>query len=149
MKGMNCIFRIAIVSVWALSAIMILSCEEGKPDLTMDENMAVPFTIDWDQQKAIANIFNAGSASAGEFLVYFEISDAGSSEPARPESQATRAIPGLSVGEKMTIEVPLDQFSIRSFDPTTATQGFLEVRIDAKIMVEESNEDNNYYSGVF
>jgi len=118
-------------------------------DLTIDNNAPTPFAIDWSTKYAIANIINKGNEKAGEFFVYLEISDPASPESARPESQATVRVPYLSPNQSYPIKIRLDKFSVRSFDPTTGPPALLEVRIDAKGMVKEVNENNNYFEGVF
>ncbi|MFQ5852672.1 MAG: CARDB domain-containing protein [Candidatus Binatia bacterium] len=119
------------------------------PDLTIDQDVPEPYTVDWSVKEAIANVANKGNATAGEFLVYLEISREASPETARPESQGTKTVASLPAGESTEIRIPFTDFGIRSIDLMNATAGLLEVRIDAKNTVKESDEENNYFSAVF
>ncbi len=135
-----------------LTALAVLATAACGPDLTIDPDAAVPYTIDFGAQQATAHIANVGNEDAGEFLVYLEISDPATPAAARPESQASVTVTGLAAGADDTLTVALADFSPRfgsGFDPTTIATGLLEVHIDAKGFVDEKNEDNNSFSGVF
>lgn len=134
-------------TIIAFSCLLTAAC---MPDLTIDENAPMPFGVDRSTSDAVAQVINQGSADAGEFLVYLEITHPDSPASARPGSQGSETIPNLPKGVSREVRIPLNQFSIRNYDPALLdTPMFLEVRIDAKDMIRESDETNNYFSGEF
>lgn len=120
-------------------------------DLTRDDNATVPMDIDWNAKVAVLTIINKGTAAAGTFRVYLEVSDKNAPTSKHPQSQASKVFSTLAPGASAMIKIPLDQFSGRNgFDPTTLAPGpaFFEVYIDAKNEVHESDETNNHFSGI-
>ena len=138
----------SIYAVFAKSAaiVSILLLGACKSDLTLTASDA--FDVDWVSKTVTATIINQGSWDAGEFLVYLELSDPGAPESARPQSQGSSSTSGLVAGEIWVITINYTDFGIRGFDWLNSAEGLLEVRIDPKDMVNETDETNNYFSGI-
>jgi len=118
-------------------------------DLTVDRNAAVPFALDWGTQTVTAEIVNEGAAAAGEFVVSLGISHPSSLAATRPQSERLVVVSGLAPGERISISVAIAEFKGRGIDPKGLRSGLLEIRIDPTNAVEETNENNNYFSHVF
>ena len=118
-------------------------------DLTVDLSAAVPFALDWGTQTATAEIVNEGATAAGEFVVSLGISHPSSLAATRPQSERLVVVAGLAPGERYSISLAVAEFKSRGIDPKGLKSGLLEIRIDPTNAVEETNENNNYFSHVF
>ena len=118
-------------------------------DLTIDLNTLAPFALDWNAKQVTAEIVNMGKTPAGEFLVALGLSHPSSLAATRPQSPASVTLPGFPPGQKHRLVVPIEACKRRSVDPTKLKSALLEIWIDPKNAVRESNENNNKFSHVY
>ena len=118
-------------------------------DLTVDTSAALPFALDWDSKTVTAVIVNEGATAADEFVVSLGISHPSSLAATRPQSERLVVVSGLVPGGRISITAAIAEFKSRGIDPKGLRSALLEIRIDPTDAVEESNENNNYFSHVF
>ena len=135
----------------ALAAILLAFIPRiaSATDLTVNQEAAVPFALDWASKKAIAEIVNRGDKPAGTFVVQLGISHPGALASMRPQARSRITIPGLAPGESYLVSVQVADFEKLTVDPLSLSTGRFEVRIDTEDDVKETNEDNNFFTDVF
>ena len=121
----------------------------GKPNLLVSHA-----SIDFNANTVTVVVKNNGDKDAGNHLTYIEINEIGATAPLTPQTQYSVNIPLIAKGTTWNSgAVPFSQFSharaSRGLDLSTLTSANLVVRVDAKVMVDECNEDDNYYSKNF
>jgi len=104
-------------------------------------------TIDLTAKTVAITEINNGHRDAGPHLTYIEINRVGAPDAAKPQSQYSVRAPGIARGSSWTSEpIPFSKFSSpRGLDLSSLTTLNLVVRVDAKDMVRESNENDNIY----
>lgn len=103
--------------------------------------------IDFSAKTVNVTVKNIGNKDAGSHLTYVEINDVGAAASAKPQSQFSANVSGISAGSSWNSgPVSFSSFSSpRGLDLSTLTSANLVVRADAKNMVKESNEGDNIY----
>jgi len=104
--------------------------------------------IDFAARTVSITVKNNGNENARAHLTYIEINRVGAADAAKPQSQYSANVSGIAAGSSWSSgSIPFSSFSSRSgLDLSSLTSANLVVRVDAKNMVEESNEGDNIYN---
>ncbi len=124
----------AFLTFMLLSVFALIGC---KPDLVVDD-----LNVDWTgtTRTAEVTVRNAGTAGAGDFLVYIN----GDENPVSPNRrpQVRLSVPELDVGASIVLQADFAPLA-HPDNHHLANVYQISVLVDPKGMVEESNEDNN------
>jgi hypothetical protein len=125
----------------ALGFLVLTGCTP-KPNLVV-QNAAIDFAT----RTVSITVANNGTANAGGHLTYIEINQVGAAETTKPQSQYSADVSGIPAGNSWNSgPIPFSSFSSpRGLDLSSLTAANLVIRVDAKNMVEESNESDNIY----
>jgi subtilase family serine protease len=125
-----------------LVAISILVLAGCVPNLVVQSAK-----IDFTAKTVDVTVMNNGNKDAGAHLTYIEINQVGVADSAKPQSQYSAKVDGIKAGSSwISGPIPFSSFSSpRGLDLFNLTAANLVVRVDAKNMVEESNENDNIY----
>jgi hypothetical protein len=93
-------------------------------------------------------VSNTGLKRAGEQLTYIEINEIGAPDSAKPQCQYSAKVPPINGwGSWDSGIIRFQDFSCRpGIDLMTLRRANVVVRVDAKDMVKESNENDNVYN---
>ena len=112
-------------------------------------NLAVrpPVKIDFTAKTIEVEVANVGRGNAGAHLTYIEINQVDAPASAKPQSQYSATVSGISAGGSWNSGVIRfsDFSSPRGLNLNTLTTANVVVRADAKDDVKESNEADNIY----
>lgn len=128
-----------IILLVTFISIGFISCQ---PNLVV-RNASIDFTA----KTVEVEVANIGKKDAGTHLTYIEINDISAPSSAKPQSQYSANVSGISAGASWNSgPISFSSFSSpRGLDLMTLTTANLVVRADAKNMVKESNENDNIY----
>ncbi|MEE9443693.1 MAG: CARDB domain-containing protein [candidate division Zixibacteria bacterium] len=123
----------------------IFGCAPELPNLIVVEDET---KIDCSSQMVIVTLKNIGNKDAGNHLTYLEINAIDANDAQKPQTQYSAEVPAIAKGDTWNSgSIPFSSFSSpRGLDLSTLTTCDLVVRVDAKKMVKESNEDDKYYT---
>ncbi len=129
-----------LILLTAISLSGLLGC---RPNLVV----RTPPKIDFTAKTIEVEVANVGRGNAGAHLTYIEINQVDAPASAKPQSQYSATVSGISAGGSWNSGViPFSKFSSRSgLNLNTLTTANVVVRADAKNEVKESNEADNIY----
>ncbi len=103
--------------------------------------------LDFDADQVSYTEKNTGWAKAGPHLTYIEINKIGAAASAKPQSQYSVRVPAIGpLGTWSSGPICLSKFSTRGdIDLLALGHANLVIRVDAKDVVDEYNENDNVY----